>query len=231
MQFKNILYKNLKFIFFSIKYKYFLIHINLHNYFRSDFKKKYIFKNRDEMLKFYCDKNNNITFLEIGVFKGVFLNFLNTKCNNIKNIYAVDLFEGVVCSANEDGNNMEYYELDKSYSELYEKYKNQKKVILIKGNSNNFLDTKDDNVFDIIYIDGDHSYESVKRDIINSYNKVVNGGYIMGHDYCINTNKTNNFYKFGVKKAVDEFCFEYNQTIISYALDGYVSFCIKIIKS
>lgn len=37
--------------------------------------------------------------------------------------------------------------------------------------------------FDLIYIDGDHSYESAFRDINQSLPYIVDGGFISGHDY------------------------------------------------
>lgn len=52
----------------------------------------------------------------------------------------------------------------------------------------------------------------------------------MGHDYEMNMNKAHNTYDFGVKRAVDEFCMTYNQTILSKALDGCVSYCMNIKK-
>jgi hypothetical protein len=50
----------------------------------------------------------------------------------------------------------------------------------------------------------------------------------MGHDYEMNMNKAHNYYNFGVKQAVDGFCRDFGQKIIAKALDGCVSFCIKI---
>lgn len=56
-----------------------------------------------------------------------------------------------------------------------------------------------DAFFDLVFIDGDHSYEGCRADIINYLPKVKPGGYLSGHDY-------NNFdYNFGVNHAVDEF--------------------------
>lgn len=50
---------------------------------------------------------------------------------------------------------------------------------------------------DFVYIDGNHSYESVKKDIALYYPLVKNNGLIGGHDYAP-------FYE-TVMKAVDEF--------------------------
>ena len=193
------------------------------------FQKISIFDNRHEMIKYYCDKISNPKIVEIGVFKGDFLEYLLKECN-IGSIDCVDLFEGITCSGDVDGNNVIYYDVGKSYLELSEKYKDVLKVRIHKSNSITFLQNQEDNKYDIIYIDGDHSYNGVKNDLINAYNKIQNGGYIMGHDYEMNMKKAKNFYDFGVKKAVDEFCINYKQTIISKANDGCVSFCIHINK-
>ena len=50
--------------------------------------------------------------------------------------------------------------------------------------------------FDFIYIDGLHTYEQVKKDILNYKDLIKVGGIIGGHDYLENW--------FGVKQAVDE---------------------------
>lgn len=50
---------------------------------------------------------------------------------------------------------------------------------------------------DAIFIDGDHSYEGVVRDVAACYSKLKKGGFFAGHDY--------NNLDFAVKRAVDEF--------------------------
>jgi lipopolysaccharide biosynthesis glycosyltransferase len=188
-----------------------------------------IFDTRNEMLKYYCDEFTQPSLLEIGVFKGDFLDYLVRSCN-IGSIDAVDLFQGDTCSGDVDGNNVVYYNVGKSYTELCEKYKDIAKVHLYKSDSSSYLDKQADNTYDIIYIDGDHSYNGVKNDLASSYKKIKNGGYIMGHDYEMNMAKAKNSYNFGVKQAVDEFCGAYGQLIIAKALDGCVSYCVKVSK-
>lgn len=46
-----------------------------------------------------------------------------------------------------------------------------------------------------VFIDGNHAYEYVKKDIELWYPKIADGGFICGHDYGVYN---------GVKKAVDE---------------------------
>lgn len=54
-----------------------------------------------------------------------------------------------------------------------------------------------DEILDMIFIDANHSYESVKLDIELWTSKVKKGGVISGHDY-------NHHHGTGVKQAVDE---------------------------
>lgn len=72
-------------------------------------------------------------------------------------------------------------------------------IVKVKINNNDIVKFFEEPV-DFIYIDADHSYESVKKDISNALLLIRYGGIIAGHDY-INTDR-NPFG--GVIKAVDE---------------------------
>lgn len=54
--------------------------------------------------------------------------------------------------------------------------------------------------FDYIYIDGDHNYKGVIKDLVAAHKKLEKGGVIVCDDYG-NPG--------GVKRAVDEFCVKY----------------------
>lgn len=60
-----------------------------------------------------------------------------------------------------------------------------------------------DEALDMVYIDGNHSYEYVKEDLLLWWPKVREGGILSGHDYV-------NRDRFGVVDAVDEFLEENN---------------------
>jgi hypothetical protein len=59
----------------------------------------------------------------------------------------------------------------------------------------------DDASLDFVFVDGDHGYEAVKRDLHGWFPKVKPGGVLAGHDYI------NNDFP-GVRKAADEFFFD-----------------------
>jgi uncharacterized Rossmann fold enzyme len=57
-----------------------------------------------------------------------------------------------------------------------------------------------DHPYDFVFLDADHSYEGCKADIEAWATKVKPGGWLGGHDY-----ENNDFPKFGVTRAVNEF--------------------------
>lgn len=65
------------------------------------------------------------------------------------------------------------------------------------------------NSYDVIYIDGDHSYQQTKKDIDNAWKFVKLGGILIGHDFL----HKNNFRQdtdYGVTQAFREFICEQN---------------------
>jgi hypothetical protein len=59
-----------------------------------------------------------------------------------------------------------------------------------------------DHVFDFVYIDADHFYESVRNDLSVWHPKVKTDGLLCGHDYNGGWDRKG---VWGVKRAVDEF--------------------------
>mgnify|MGYP000418634725 CR=1 FL=1 len=55
---------------------------------------------------------------------------------------------------------------------------------------------------DFVFLDADHSYESVRRDLNAWHSRVRVGGIMCGHDYNGRGDRSG---RFGVKRAVDEF--------------------------
>ena len=188
-----------------------------------------IFDTRNEMISHYAKNIDKPVMCELGVFRGEFLDYMET---NIEygEIDGIDLFEGNLYSGDVDGNNPEYVQLERQYILLCDKYRDNPNVNIYKSYTTTYLNHQPDNKYDIIYIDADHSYEGVKADIDMAFDKVKDGGYIMGHDYEMNMDKAETEYQFGTKRAVDEFCEEKNQSIIAKGFDGCVSFCIQVKK-
>ena len=76
------------------------------------------------------------------------------------------------------------------------------KIVKVKAFSHEAAPDVEDGSLDLVFIDGDHSYEGVRLDIDCWLPKVRKGGIISGHDYD-NTNKYGDAFK-GVDRAVHE---------------------------
>jgi hypothetical protein len=66
---------------------------------------------------------------------------------------------------------------------------------IIVSDSADAAATIDDGSLDFVFIDGDHSYDGIKRDILAWLPKVKTGGWLIGHDYTT---------RGGVMRAVNE---------------------------
>lgn len=159
-----------------------------------------------------------LRILEIGVFKGEFSKFV-LETAEPSELHLVDVFEGQTCSGDKHGNNIVWTDLAQEYEALKSYFSGNGSVRLHKGYSVPVLEGFEDGYFDMVYIDGDHSYESVRADLEVSYRKVRPGGFICGHDY------TPVMFE-GVVRAVDEFCAETGLSIRYLTKDGCPSYLI-----
>jgi hypothetical protein len=142
------------------------------------FIKNYPYRTSTEFAKKHF-KDKTITCIEIGTFRGG--NALNTlqKLPTIEKMYLIDPWEEY----------KEYKEKNKTTKNLLSAYqktikvlkKYKDKTIFIKKFSDDALDNIQEKV-DFIYIDGNHSYEFVKKDMINYWEKLKDGGVMAGHD-------------------------------------------------
>lgn len=186
-----------------------------------------LFQSRIDMVRALVPLNSQCA--EIGVFEGTFskqiVEAIQPNC-----LFMIDIFTGYCDSGDQDGNNVVHRQMDDVYKQLVTYTLDKPFMRLLKGRSADILASFPDNSLDFVYLDGDHSYQGVKSDLIASFPKVKNGGWLMGHDYEMNMMKARTHYTFGVKQAVDEFCNQYTQTITAKALDGCVSFAIQVFK-
>lgn len=100
-------------------------------------------------------------------------------------------------------------------------------IELHEGDSSTILSEFPDEYFDWIYIDADHAYEGVCKDIARGYTKVKADGMMVFNDY---TNwSVCEIMPYGVARAVNEFCIANNWEIVFLALQsfGYHDIAIK----
>jgi hypothetical protein len=169
-------------------------------------------------------------FLEIGVFTGVtarnICELLSLINNNDFLYYGIDLFEDYqeaiskefipkFLSENQNFSNplkslvynfllREKLNSLKSVSKFLKKFKNN--IKLIKGNSLEILPNIDLKIFDMIFVDGGHSYETVKSELAYILKNIKNNCLVVCDDYTLLETP-------GVKKAIDEAIIEYSYSL------------------
>lgn len=139
-------------------------------------------KHRWEILSDLIIKHNCKIIAEIGVSRGLNALGVLIKCSSIIE---------------------KYYLIDPDLGEVFD-YKSfesyQDKISFWKMTSQDSSLLIGENNFDLIFIDANHEYESVKKDIFYWKTKIRQGGILCGHDYLISDNDPSN----GVAKAVKE---------------------------
>ncbi len=103
----------------------------------------------------------------------------------------------------------------------------QGQVELHHGDSSALLSAMPDGHFDFIYIDGDHSYEGVARDLEQAARKIKGDGWIVCNDYTMYSPLEKTTY--GICRAVNEFCLRHGYEIRYLGLHpwGYHDVALK----
>lgn len=185
------------------------------------------FSTRKEMLSLLPQ---GAVVAEIGVFESRFSEEILEACAP-KDLVLIDIWApGPMTSGDVDGNNIREYVGEQLERATRDRMGHRPEVRIVKSPSS-ILATYPADSFDAVYIDGDHSYNGAMLDLINSARVVKHGGWIMGHDYDHNPEKSATRHDFGVKEAVDAFCRAYGQKIAAIGMDGCVSFAIHLRKA
>lgn len=116
---------------------------------------------------------NTGKLLEIGTFKGKSTACFCAGSDVDLEIYCIDPFD----------NFGEYKNYGAVFEKNLKKMNHSERVYAFKGLSNEFFNKFSDDFFNVIFIDGHHSYENVKGDIINWHPKLKANGLMFGHDY------------------------------------------------
>jgi predicted O-methyltransferase YrrM len=135
----------------------------------------------------------NIKIIEIGSYAGASTEII-ARAFPEGIIQAVDPWEKYIedCSIYDiEKQGIELKEAEEIFDKLIKKYENVKKS---KTSSLNFSESIENESMDLVYIDGNHQYSSVKEDILTWLPKIKIRGIISGHDFGWAS----------VKRAIDE---------------------------
>lgn len=157
----------------------------------------------------------DITGVEIGVLKGENVYKLLTECPNIKKIYGVDPYvEHTDYQTTRIQADMDKYKkvAEENLAEFDDRYE------LVEKKSVDAAKDFQENTFDFILVDGDHSYESILADLESWYPLLKKGGYIFIHDVYVPH----------VLNAIKDYKNKYKIRTPLNTSKNYVSFWIKV---
>ncbi|RED47739.1 methyltransferase family protein [Aestuariispira insulae] len=97
-------------------------------------------------------------------------------------------------------------------------------VKIHRAYSHDAIDNFEDESLDWVYIDANHQYEYVKKDLEMFLPKLKPDGLILGHDYA--NNEMSRKYGFGVVEAVNEFCSEQNLDFMCLTFDPFPTYVL-----
>jgi len=180
---------------------------------------------RQELMKSIGSEFPNGKGVEVGTFKGEFSKEIMELWSGT--LYMVDVWSALDPTKYIDASNHGNFNRGEIYGAAIDNttgYENR--AIMIRANSEIASDIFADESLDFVYIDANHAYDYVVKDIELWYPKIKPGGYLCGHDYIdMSWNEDPNFTEngkdkhiysgngfyhgeFGVNPAVDEFCIE-----------------------
>lgn len=143
-----------------------------------------------KLVNFNFKSRTDLVMLEIGSYAGQ-----STECfylsNKFKQIYCIDPWSNY-----NDPGDFASYTNHLAESEFDKRIANMENIYKLKAFSYEIHELFQNEFFDLIYIDGCHTYEAVKQDIKLYLPKLKADGVLAGHDFNLP----------GVNQAVIELC-------------------------
>lgn len=169
--------------------------------------------NFESVLTDYRDKP--VRFLQIGAYTGDATVWMveNVLTNPNSVLVDVDTWEG---SDEPSHHQMNWTTVENIYDARTRQARLDRKVVKFKTTSDRFFKNNIE-MYDFVYVDGDHTSPSVLKDAFNSFDCLKSGGVIAFDDYLWSTGSQRNKEP---KMAIDSFRSIYSDQI-EVLIDGY----------
>lgn len=168
-------------------------------------------------------------FCEIGVALGDFSKNILATCD-VSRFYAIDLFllhnhpdmwHGLIGEVLGSAQHLEYYR------QKFEPYCESGIMHILIGDSADMIASLPEQSVDIFYVDSNHSYAHIKRELSIIKTRTAPGAWIILDDYIMVDWITNTTY--GVVQAVNEFMIQERWEMVYFALNNEM-FCNVAIR-
>lgn len=152
------------------------------------------------------EQTNKKNYIEIGIAYGFHIESI---LNEFPEVYCYGIDPYIPYDVTDDfGISISNIDVNKTPQENFDEFSNAINTRLLKfknfkhirSQSNECYNLFNNESIDLIFIDGNHTYDFVKNDCINWWPKIDKNGIMCGDDYHFPE----------VKRAVDEFCIQHN---------------------
>lgn len=134
--------------------------------------------------------------------------------------YLIDSWEKL--NQTGDGGFPQEWHDDNYYATVARMVKYGERAVILKGMTDHMAHQIPDNSLDLVYLDADHSFSGVHRDLRSYWQKLKSGGVLAGHDFLNEA--------YGVRPAVLEFADIHKLTVNIIPEDKEVDAGFYIIK-
>ncbi len=157
-----------------------------------------------KVLSRLIEKENLKKGVELGVFWGETTFYLMNKFPDLE-LYGIDLWEVVNWGDKADAGYRTYeqFPLEEYYEDVKKKAVEYQNLKIMKYDTTKAAELFADKYFDFVFIDADHTYEGVKRDIEAWIPKVSK--FVVGHDIHMDGVRRAVIEKFGTYTELDNF--------------------------
>ena len=137
---------------------------------------------RTELWTRFVDETGAATVAEIGVYRGQFAAKLLGDCPGISTYYMIDPWRNLA-DWNKPANKPDDV-FRKFFDESMERTAaHEAKRVVLRGTTAEVIDQIPDGSLDFAYIDGDHTLRGITIDLVRSWPKIRDGGWIGGDDF------------------------------------------------
>ena len=173
---------------------------------------------------------------EIGVYRGDFSNYVMENCSPTE-LYLVDNWDWELADHNPLEDDAEQFKgfsgkihwdhfgddpkatQEKNYQYVVSRFSTNTNVKILRGKSSTLIKTLPDTYFDLMYVDANHQYEAVLRDMIDAKSKLKPGAIMMMNDFYEGPGGAEQ--NLGVMGAVNTFVKRYNFHYIAMSHGSY----------
>jgi hypothetical protein len=172
-----------------------------------------------------CIPSGRLRYAEIGSYLGLSATIIANACEN-SIIYAHDIFPTRAEELPDESHPP--WNSDNMLVNFWEGVKRNKlegRIIPMRGRSEETVEIHDDGSLDMVFVDGDHSYEGALADFRRMWKKLRMGGVMVAHDAVLFANGTDYSVRsaarlFSVETGVSFFDFEGTFGIVGWFKNG-----------